>query len=51
MAKNLGEQEKYAKVLKQMIDDTESNKIQTAEELIQKLIIELSGSKELSETY
>ncbi|WP_211316689.1 hypothetical protein [Oceanobacillus arenosus] len=47
----MGEQEKYTKVLKQMIDDTESNKIQTAEELIQKLIKELTVSKELSESY
>ncbi|WP_197046707.1 hypothetical protein [Oceanobacillus salinisoli] len=40
----MGEQEQYKLLLKKVIDDTEENKIQTAEQLIQKLIIELSNT-------
>lgn len=35
------EQEKYTEMLKRMIDQTKSNQIQTADELINKLIHEL----------
>jgi len=41
------EQEKYKKILRKMIDDTENHKINTSEELIQLLITELSTTKSL----
>lgn len=37
------EQEQYRKMLKKMIDKTKSNKIQTADQLIQELIFELNN--------
>ncbi|WP_199860709.1 hypothetical protein [Oceanobacillus damuensis] len=40
----MGEQEKYARMLKKLIDDTESSRIQTMEELIQQLINELTNT-------
>jgi len=36
------EQEQYKEILKKMIDQTKSNKIQTADQLIQELILELN---------
>lgn len=38
------EQEKYKKMLKKMIDQTESNKIQSSDQLIQALINEITHS-------
>ncbi|WP_165769038.1 hypothetical protein [Virgibacillus profundi] len=43
----MGEQEKYKKMLKKVIDETESYKIQSSEELIQMLIKELTNGTEL----
>ncbi|MFD1849033.1 hypothetical protein [Oceanobacillus bengalensis] len=45
----MGEQEKYKKMLKEVIDETESRKINSAEELIQKLVRELTSNKVLSQ--
>ncbi|MEC5422874.1 hypothetical protein QGM71_05090 [Virgibacillus sp. C22-A2] len=38
----MGEQEKYKYMLKKIIDETESHKIQSSEELIKTLINELT---------
>ncbi|WP_179151878.1 hypothetical protein [Oceanobacillus senegalensis] len=43
------EQEKYTRMLKQLIHETENQQIKSAEELIQKLIKELSSNQTLSE--
>lgn len=43
----MAEQEKLKKMLRRMIDDTESHKINSSEELIQLLITELSTTKSL----
>lgn len=40
----MSEQEKYKKMLKKMIDKTESNKIQSSDQLIQALISEINHS-------
>lgn len=39
------EQERYKHLMKKLINETENSKIQSAEEMIQKLISELSGEK------
>ncbi|WP_176555884.1 hypothetical protein [Virgibacillus ndiopensis] len=44
----MGEQERYKKMLKKMIDETENFKIQSSEELIQALIYELKESSSLT---
>lgn len=41
----MGEQEKYKRLLKNLIDETENHKIKSAEELIQKLVKELGTNK------
>ncbi|WP_197046561.1 hypothetical protein [Oceanobacillus salinisoli] len=41
----MGEQEKYKRMLKRLIDETENHQIKSAEELIQKLVKELSNQK------
>lgn len=38
----MGEQERYKNMLKKIIDETESEKIQTSEELIRTLVQELN---------
>ena len=40
----MGEQEKYKKMLKKMIEQTERNKIQSSDQLIQALINEITHS-------
>lgn len=40
----MGEQEKYKKMLRKVIDETENHEIQTSEELIQILINEIRKS-------
>lgn len=47
----MGEQEKYKRILKKVIDATESKKIQTSEELIQTLVNELTNKKSLDSTH
>ncbi|WP_188454149.1 hypothetical protein [Virgibacillus oceani] len=44
----MGEQERYKKVLRKMIDETENFKIQSSEELIKALIHELKESSPLA---
>ena len=44
------EQEQYKKMLKKVIDATESEKIQTSEELIRTLINELTNNRGLNGT-
>lgn len=39
----MGEQERYKRILKKVIDETENKKIKTAEELIRTLVNELSN--------
>lgn len=41
----MGEQEKYKRLLKNLIDETENHKIKSAEELIQKLVKELGNTQ------
>ncbi|HLR62359.1 MAG TPA: hypothetical protein VK097_07945 [Lentibacillus sp.] len=41
----MAEQERYKNLMEKLIKETENAKIQTAEELIQKLVSELSGEK------
>ncbi|WP_205317608.1 hypothetical protein [Oceanobacillus zhaokaii] len=43
----MGEQEAYKRLLKKVIDDTENDKIQSTDELIQKLIKELTTNNVL----
>ncbi|WP_170138905.1 hypothetical protein [Oceanobacillus chungangensis] len=43
----MGEQEAYKRLLKKVIDDTENDKIQSTDELIQKLITELTTNSVL----
>lgn len=43
----MSEQEVYKKILKKMIVKAESNSIQTSEQLIQALIIEMSTKNEV----
>lgn len=40
----MGEQEKYTRMLKNLIDDTESHKIKSTEEIIRKLVKELTNN-------
>ena len=40
----MGEQERYTRMLKNLIDDTESHKINSIEEIIQKLVKELTNN-------
>lgn len=40
------EQEIYKKLLKKLIDETENHKIQSAEELIQRMVKELTGKNQ-----
>jgi ribosomal protein L7/L12 len=42
---SLKEQEKYTKMLKNIVKETENNKIQTAEDVIKKLVVELANTK------
>jgi len=44
---SLGEQEKYKRMLKKVIDETESQKINSTDELIQRLIYELTTNNTL----
>jgi hypothetical protein len=44
----MGEQELYKRMLKKLIDETESQKIKSAEELIQKMVKELTSNQQLS---
>ncbi|WP_382399518.1 hypothetical protein [Lentibacillus salinarum] len=39
------EQERYKYLMKKLITETENSRIQSAEEMIQKLVSELSGEK------
>ncbi|HLS08688.1 hypothetical protein [Lentibacillus sp.] len=41
----MAEQERYKRLMKKLIRETESSKIQSAEEMIQKLVNELSSEK------
>ncbi|SFD97104.1 hypothetical protein SAMN05216238_106221 [Lentibacillus persicus] len=41
----MAEQERYKYLMEKLIKETESSKIQSAEELVQKLVNELSGEK------
>lgn len=43
----MGEQEAYKRLLKKVIDETENDKIKSTEELIQKLISELTTNSAL----
>ncbi|MUV39044.1 hypothetical protein JNUCC1_02916 [Lentibacillus sp. JNUCC-1] len=45
------EQEHYKVMLKKLIDKTETNRIQTSEELIQMLVEELTRGKEFEQGY
>lgn len=45
----LGEQEKYKVMLERVIQDTESNKIKTTEEIIKRLVYELTSRNILKE--
>lgn len=45
------EQEQYKKMLKNVIDATESKKIQTSEELIRTLVNELTNNYSLKSTH
>lgn len=45
----MGEQEKFKKVLKKMIDETEKNNIRSAEELLRQLVQELSSTQTMRE--
>jgi len=47
----LVEQEKYKLMLKKVIEDTESHKIKTTEEIIQRLVYELTSSNVLKENF
>ncbi|WP_167751317.1 hypothetical protein [Lentibacillus salicampi] len=42
------EQERYKHLMKKLIKETESARIQTAEELVKKLVSELSGESSYS---
>ncbi|WP_175284971.1 hypothetical protein [Lentibacillus jeotgali] len=41
----MAEQERYRHLMEKLIKETENAKIQSAEEMIQKLVSELSGNK------
>lgn len=45
------EQEQYKKMLKKVIDETETKKIQTSEELIRTLVTELTNNYSLKSTH
>ncbi|WP_405100336.1 hypothetical protein [Oceanobacillus sp. FSL H7-0719] len=45
------EQEQYKKMLEKVIDATESEKIQTSEELIRTLVTELTNNYSLKSTH
>lgn len=49
--KRMGEQESYKKILRKLITETENEKIQTSEELIQLLISEINNNTNMKATF